>query len=322
MKVLFITSTRIGDAVLSTSLLSYLTGKYPKAQVTIACGSLAAPLFEHFPQLDRLIVLTRGPFFKHWRNLWFNCVGTLWDMVIDLRGSAFSFVVPCKQRYVWRSSHSLDHRVVQMRTLMKGETPSSPQVWLSSKEQEKAQALLQDHPLCIGIGPAANWTGKEWPQERFSELIRTLTTPGGLYPHASIVVFGAPQEKARLYPLIRSFKGLKVLNLAGELSLLEVAACLKHCALYVGNDSGLMHMSAACGTPTVGLFGPSRIEHYAPWGAHCRAVRTDEPYEDLIKYNGQPESLLTSLPVSRVLEAIEDLHHHMNSPVSEKRVLP
>ncbi|MCH8891131.1 MAG: hypothetical protein IH827_08655, partial [Myxococcales bacterium] len=57
-------------------------------------------------------------------------------------------------------------------------------------------------------------------------------------------------------------------------------ACLKRCALFVGNDSGLMHLAAAA-IPTVGLFGPSRVEHYAPWGTHTEVARTAIPFDDL-----------------------------------------
>ena len=77
--------------------------------------------------------------------------------------------------------------------------------------------------------------------------------------------------------------------------------CLRRCAFYVGNDSGLMHLAAAAGIPTLGLFGPSREELYGPWGEHSAVVRTAVPYEDLV---GGPDydhrttgSLMDSLTV-------------------------
>jgi ADP-heptose:LPS heptosyltransferase len=60
--------------------------------------------------------------------------------------------------------------------------------------------------------------------------------------------------------------GDRAVNLVGALALPEAAAVLARCALFIGNDSGLMHLSAAAGTPTLGLFGPSRPEEYAPAG--------------------------------------------------------
>ena len=81
---------------------------------------------------------------------------------------------------------------------------------------------------------------------------------------------------------------------------------LARAALFVGNDSGLMHMAAAAGAPTVGVFGPSRAEHYAPWGPRAEAVRTPEPYEALFPpgYDRRTTgSLMTSLAVAPVLAA-------------------
>ncbi len=216
---------------------------------------------------------------------------------------------------MWSSKGSLKHRVEQLADLLSLDTPPSPTVWLGPEDLQKADEILPKGETFIGIGPAANWSGKEWPQDRFKETIENLTSSKGLFPGATVLFFAAPHEKERIQPLIQSLKTTKTMDLSGDLKLLEVAACLKKCALYVGNDSGLMHLSAACGTPTVGLFGPSRVEHYAPWGPHTRFAKTDEPYEELIKFNGQQESLLTSLPVARVEATISEL-------LNNKKVAP
>ncbi len=59
MDILFVTATRIGDAVLSTGLLSYLVDRFPGARLTIAAGPIAAPLFEAVPRLERLIIVEK-----------------------------------------------------------------------------------------------------------------------------------------------------------------------------------------------------------------------------------------------------------------------
>ena len=58
----------------------------------------------------------------------------------------------------------------------------------------------------------------------------------------------------------------QAIDLCGALTLPEAAACLARCALFVGNDSGLMHLAAAAGAPTLGLFGPTQTAEYAPAG--------------------------------------------------------
>src|ERR1700691_6656654 len=91
MKILFVTATRIGDAVLSTGLLAYLIGRYPGASITVAAGPLAAPLFEAVPGLKRIIVVDKKKFALHWAKLYLAVAASRWDLVVDLRGSAPGF---------------------------------------------------------------------------------------------------------------------------------------------------------------------------------------------------------------------------------------
>ena len=70
MRILFVTSSRIGDAVLSTGLLDHLMRRYPEARFTVACGPVAAGLFAHMPQLERLIVFDKRRYGRHWLGLW------------------------------------------------------------------------------------------------------------------------------------------------------------------------------------------------------------------------------------------------------------
>ena len=65
LKILFITATRIGDAVLSSGLIAYLAAEYPAARFTVVCGAPAAPVFEAKPRHDRLIVIEKKPFHLH-----------------------------------------------------------------------------------------------------------------------------------------------------------------------------------------------------------------------------------------------------------------
>jgi ADP-heptose:LPS heptosyltransferase len=116
----------------------------------------------------------------------------------------------------------------------------------------------------IGLGPTANWEGKVWPGERFVALFRALAE--GKMAGARVAVFAGPGEMERrlAVPVLAALPA--AVDLVGNLSLPEAAACLARCALFVGNDSGLMHLAAAAGAPTLGLFGPSQVSEYAPSG--------------------------------------------------------
>ena len=91
--VLFLTSTRIGDAVLSSGLLAKLVDEVPDARFTIAAGPLALPLFRDTPGLERLIPVTKAANGLHWLTLWNQVRGTRWGLVLDMRGSGLARVL-------------------------------------------------------------------------------------------------------------------------------------------------------------------------------------------------------------------------------------
>ena len=70
MDILFVTATRIGDAVLSTGLLGHLIERHPGARLTIAAGPVAAPLFDSVPGLERIVIVRKRPFNAHWLGLY------------------------------------------------------------------------------------------------------------------------------------------------------------------------------------------------------------------------------------------------------------
>src|SRR5438105_5950820 len=98
MHILFVTATRIGDAVLSTGLLSHLIERNPGARLTIAAGPVAAPLFEAVPGLDRLLVVRKRRWGLHWPALYSRVVDRRWDLVVDLRGSALAWGLLARER--------------------------------------------------------------------------------------------------------------------------------------------------------------------------------------------------------------------------------
>jgi ADP-heptose:LPS heptosyltransferase len=133
----------------------------------------------------------------------------------------------------------------------------------------------------LAIGPAANWRGKEWRAERFSALAQRLTAMDGLLPGARVAVLAAAHERRQAEPLLAAIPPGRRIDLVGKTDLLTAAAVLRRCALFIGNDTGLMHIAAASGVPTLGLFGPSPTDQYAPWGPHTGLVRSADAPETM-----------------------------------------
>lgn len=305
MRILFITSNRIGDAVLSTGLLGHLVDTCPQARFTVACGPIAAPLLRAVPRLDRLIPLTKRPFARHWLSLWLACVGSRWDLVVDLRNSAVGRLVPSRRLATHRRLPGV-HKVVEIAAVLGVSPPPSPRLWIDAAAEAEAGRLLPRGPL-LAIGPTANWPGKEWPADRFAALARRLTAPDGVLPGARVAVFAAGQEAERARPLLDGL-GAAAVDLTGRTDPLTAAACLRRAALYIGNDSGLMHIAAAVGTPTVGLFGPGFPEVYGPWGERTRTVVSTEPRDSLLaRWKAGEDGLMRGISVEDVEAAARAL---------------
>ena len=273
LRILFITATRIGDAVLSTGLLNHLLRAHPHAKVVVACGPAAEGVFARMPNRAWTIPLAKRPFRLHWWKLWRQVANSRWDLVVDLRASGFAWAIRAKRRVVMRGGRKPGHRLAQLGALMGLDPPPLPVAWFAPADTRRAAMLLPAGGPWLALGPTANWDRKVWPAERFVALAEALSAPGGPLAGAKVAVLGGPgaAERAMAAPVLAALGG-RAVDLVGTLSLPEVAAVLARCSLFVGNDSGLMHLSAATGAPTLGLFGPSPAEHYAPSGPRAAAV--------------------------------------------------
>jgi ADP-heptose:LPS heptosyltransferase len=319
MRILFITATRVGDAVLSTGLLSYLVQRYPDAGFTIAVGASAAPLFEPVPRLERLIVINKEPFGLHWLALWRQCIGQRWDLVVDLRRSALGWLLLARKRRIAPKSDGPRHRVELLaETLDLQDAPPAPHVWVDTAHKAAAAEIIPSNGPVLALAPAANWRGKQWPPERFAELTARLTRPAGILAGARVAVFAAANEREGIAPVLSAIPANRLIDTVGRIDLPTIAACLQRCSLFIGNDSGLMHLAAACDIPTLGLFGPSRETHYAPWGDHCAWVRTKEDFETLTAgpdYDHRTtDTMMGGLSAGRAEEAARQLWQRVGKP--------
>jgi len=309
MRILFVTATRIGDAVLSSGLLFHLIERFPAARLTIAAGPAAAPLFAAVPGLEQLVVLRKRRWGLHWLAFYAAVVGRRWDLVVDLRGSALAWLLRAGERRVMAKGDAREHRVVQLGRLFGLDPPPDPVVWTAPEHERAADLLLPPGPPVLAIGPAANWRGKEWRAERFAALAQRLTAASGPLPGARVAVLAAAHERRQAEALLGAKLAGGVIDLVGRTDVLTAAAVLRRCALFVGNDTGLMHIAAA-GAPTLGLFGPSPVEQYAPWGRRTAVAHTALPREVLIGPgfdHRTTDTLMDSLTVEMAEAAAREL---------------
>ena len=268
VRILFVTANRLGDAVLSTGLLDYLNRTYPAARITVACGPVAEGVFQRMPNLERIVVIAKQPYGRHWLPLWGMTVTRCWDLVVDIRGSVLSWLIPVRRRAVMRPSNG--HKTLQLARVLRLDPAPLPVVWFSAEDAARAATLFPVSRPVIVLAPTANWAPKIWPAERFASLFQRLAAnnlPGAV---PAVVAGPGTAEAATARPVLDALPG--AIDLVGRLTLPEIAAFVARSSLFVGNDSGLMHLAAAAGTPTLGLFGPTDASEYSPAGRRASAL--------------------------------------------------
>ena len=303
MRILFITSTYLGDAILSTGILESLQKKYPQAKFYIACGSAPAPLFDALPNRVETYIIRKKPLSLHWVCLWIRCVFKTWHLVVDVRGTGLSYALFARHRKIWypRSTQTLRvHQLAKWFGLSK--TPLN-KIWMTAKNKKEAEHFLPKGPTYIAFSPTANWDKKCWPLASFIELGKLLLKDKK-FPNAKIIVLGTADQKQRVALLFQTFRETEILDLMGNPSLPTLSACLSLCKLFVGNDSGLMHLAAASDTPTVGLFGPSPSCIYGPWGKNTTFISLPESQEVIFHRLKKGENVMNDIKVGEVQKAI------------------
>ncbi len=297
-RILFITSTRIGDAILSMGILGRLVDENPHARFTIVCGSLPASLFEGVPRLEKIIILNKKSFRRHWFDLWREVIATRWDSVVDLRNSAVSRLIRARQRLIF-GSHIPQHlhKAKQNALVMGYDDTPTPRLFITDEQMKMARELIPDGSKVLGIGPTANWVGKTWPRENFVRLIKKLTDEGCAFHNWRVAIFAAPREEEDARYVLASVPELKAIDMIAKTNPGTAAACLARCHFYIGNDSGLMHAAAAAGIPTLGLFGASYVDIYGPFGGLTATAHTPQTYDEIRATipNFDPKNIIQSL---------------------------
>tara|TARA_R110002073_G_scaffold21092_10_gene74775 strand:- start:11252 stop:12262 length:1011 start_codon:yes stop_codon:yes gene_type:complete len=310
-RILFITSTRIGDAVINSGVLDHLVRTRSNARFTIACGKLAQPILEHTPRLDQIIVVNKKPLGLHWLGLWRRVAGTKWDLVVDMRGSAIAALLRADVRKTLRSTKIPMHKVREAAGVMRLDPPPPPKIHVPEDAESRAAKLFPSNRDVLAVCPSASWPFKMWPGDRFGELVKRLVSPGGPMAGALVVIFGGPGDEVHAKPIHEALPDAGVFDLTGKLYLTDVAACLSRARLFVGNDSGVMHIAAAMGTPTLGLFGPSDERLYGPYGEQCAIVRGPRNFDTIQNetpnWKSHPSSLLMDLSTDTAFEAASRL---------------
>jgi ADP-heptose:LPS heptosyltransferase len=287
-RILAIRCDRLGDMALTTPALSDLKEHFRRAEITVLAPAAPLALLEGHPAVHHRVALSG-------RSLPADLAGRF-DLVIDftpdedLRGARLARATRSPLRAGFRAfgrqaffslrgprAHGRRHVVDLNRDLMEalGIKPGDrrPELHVTREERGHAQARLAALGAAaprVAVHPGGHYPSQRWPAERFAELVTALTGQMG----AACIVVAGPDEQDLVERICAATPDALAM---GPLGVREMMAVFSACDLFVGNNSGPLHVASALGLPTVSVMGPTDPLRFAPRGPADRVVRRDLP---------------------------------------------
>jgi ADP-heptose:LPS heptosyltransferase len=274
VKILIISSNLIGDTILSTGVVNHFYREYPKARFTFLIGASAGQIYNNFPAKEKIILIKKKKFSYHWIEMYIKVYKTKWDLVIDFRSSLISYFLFKKNKYIFKKKKNLNH-LDQLIDYFKIKDATLSVITNNAEKIEANNVISRSYKHII-LFPGGNWEPKIWPIEYFNKLIHILNDN---FINLKFVIVGSSQERKIYYEKIKNNLPNDIfIDLMGK-SLTGTSAYMSKCNLFIGNDSGLMHLSVASNLKTIALFGPTNDKIYGHRNLNSFVIRTKERYE-------------------------------------------
>ena len=341
-RVLVVRTGAIGDVVNALVVATGLRAVWPGTRVDWVAHSLVEPLVEGHPDVERVHAWARSGGASEWLRLRRRLRAERYDLALDLQRIAKSGLAArlsgarrlvgfdrartkegswllATERLPARGGdpngrHMVEHYLDFVEHLT-GERPAPRHRFPSDPEADAAAAELVRELGCAPVAVAVGATkpANRWLPERFGELARRIAGELDL----PVVLTGGPDERTALEPVLAGLSGAPgapVVDRVGRTSLRELSALLARCALFVGCDTGPMHLAAARGLPVVALFGPADPRRTGPFGGEVaghRVVRVPPPCAPCGRRTcNQPRhACMEDLSVELVFEALRERVH-------------
>jgi predicted lipopolysaccharide heptosyltransferase III len=284
----------IGDVLLATPTVRAIKAARPDVRITMMVNRGTEDVLSGNPDIDEIVVLDKESLAAQWRLI-AGLRRRRFDTVIDLtdgdRSAFLSWIsgapvrIGFNDEHRWRGRyytqviqpvpgvrHRIDRDLEVLKPMSIQAGSKDPQLWLTQGEENSADQLLdqlgvQRLQSIVMLQPGARYWFKAWPPERFAELADRLTSQYGCQ-----VLIGGSDQDIDLAQQIRQMAKSKPIIMAGRTTIKQFAAIAKKSALFIGSDSGAMHIATAVDTPVVALFGPSDPREWGPRGGPAEVI--------------------------------------------------
>lgn len=308
----------IGDTLLATPALAAVRHRFPDATITIVVSASNAGILDGNADYDRRVLvpapgegptaarftaavrLLRGERAQYDLVVSFSAAGTMVARLAGLGGPRVRLSMPPLWWLIgghsrsFRARHTIDQYLYAVRPLL-DHAPTAeeraPRLQLSIHDRSAARRLLREHGLSPSTVLVAMHVGgegfdgrKRWATERFAEVASGLVERY----RAHVLLIGGKDDLA-LAEQTAARLPQNATVLAGRAPLKVTAALIEQSAIFIGNDSGPLHIAAAVGTPAVGIFGPSDWRQFQPVGKkgyHQRVIHSDLPCSPCFHFVG------------------------------------
>lgn len=279
-RILIVKLSAIGDCLLASPVAEALRKTFPNAKIDWAVHPHCAPVIRGNPFLDEIHIVPRKEFVRHLPQISRNLKARRYDVALDLQGLMKSAVIsrlsqakrrvgPAEARefaglfYSESVSRQLEHLHVvpgylELAKAIGAQLDDEPSMLMpfSSEDVAHVESLLDfstSQPKVV-LNPSAGKAIKQWPAERFGQLGQRLIDELG----AQIVVTGAPADRELANRVLSGFRDSNAVHdVVGKTNLNQLAALLSKIDLFIGGDTGPMHIAQASGTRVLAMFGPT-----------------------------------------------------------------
>lgn len=298
-RILVIKLDHLGDVLLATPVFSNLRRAYPSAELHALTGAWSRVVLEKHPDVDNVIEYNSSAFcrtgqptslretFKLYRQLHRQ----KYDLMVELRSDwrivwfAFGRLTPKRlsraalqiaSKLGFAQFSGIHETTRNLDVLNQTGIPTPLRIAIFSvtaADKKWASDFLATYQIdrqlpLIAIHPGSPIALKRWLPERYAELADWLIAQ----KRAQILFVGVADEIPIIAEIQAGMRGESI-NIAGKTSLTQLASILHTCNVFVGNDSGPMHLAAAVGTQTIGLYGPGDPTRFGPAGERCQTIR-------------------------------------------------
>ncbi len=299
MKILVISSNLIGDTVLSTGVVEHFAKAYPKAKFTFLAGPSAGQIYDYFPLRKEIILFKKKRFNIHWLDMYRFSKNKKWEIIIDFRSSLLPYFLKKNKKYIFKKNKLLSH-LMQLNETFKFDS-SNLFINNSFKEKNEVNLKINKNYKYVVIFPGGNWKPKIWSTEYYNKLMFFLLEK---FSNIKFIIVGSSKERIIYDKIIKGLSADLFIDLMGK-TLTLTSAYMKKSTLFIGNDSGLMHLSVASQLTTIGLFGPTNDNIYGHRSLKSFVIRTDESYEYFNKSIINPNiSYMSSIKPEHIIDLI------------------